>query len=66
MKTLKYNEVYLNQYETYTDVIERVPEFIEEVYNKKRLHSALGYLTPAKYEDNINRPKTETDLNQES
>lgn len=65
MKTLKYNEVYLHHYETYTDVIERVPEFIEEVYNKKRLHSALGYLTPASYEDNINRPKTVTDLNQE-
>lgn len=64
MKTLKYNEVYLNHYETYTDVIERVPEFIEEVYNKKRLHSALGYLTPERYENNINRPKTETDLNQ--
>lgn len=64
MKTLKYNEVYLNHYETYSDVIERIPEFIEEVYNKKRLHSALGYLTPVKFENNINQRKTETDLNQ--
>jgi putative transposase len=66
MKTLKYNEIYLNHYETYTDVIERIPEFIEEVYNKKRLHSALGYLTPVSFENNINRQKTETDLNLEN
>jgi putative transposase len=63
MKTLKYNEVYLNHYEIYTDVVERIPEFIEEVYNKKRLHSAIGYLTPVVFENNINRKKTEADLN---
>ena len=38
-KTLKYEEVHLWNYETYDDVIERVPYFIEEVYNRKRLHS---------------------------
>ena len=57
MKTLKYNEIYLNHYETYVDVINRVPEFIEEVYNKKRLHSSLGYLTPEEFEKHINRRK---------
>jgi transposase InsO family protein len=50
MKTLKHEEVLLWDYETYTDVLERVPYFIEEVYNKRRLHSALGYMPPEEYE----------------
>lgn len=52
MKTLKDNEVYLWHYETYLDVIDRVPYFIEEVYNKKRVHSSLGYVTPEEFEEN--------------
>lgn len=50
MKTLKHEEVSLWNYETYAEVIERVPYFIEEVYNTTRLHSALGYLPPEEYE----------------
>lgn len=50
MKTLKHEEVSLWNYETYADVIERIPYFIEEVYNTKRLHSSLGYLPPEEYE----------------
>ena len=52
-KTLKYEEVYLNEYETYDYVILRLPQFIEEVYNRKRLHSALGYLPPEEYEKSL-------------
>ena len=50
MKTLKYNEVYLKDYDTLTDVLRHLPYFIEEMYNKKRLHSSLGYLTPQEFE----------------
>jgi transposase InsO family protein len=53
IKTLKREEVYLWNYETYLDVVERVPYFIEEVYNKKRLHSALNYVTPEEFEQNL-------------
>jgi putative transposase len=49
-KTLKYEEVHLANYETFEDVIRRIPHFIEDVYNRKRLHSALGYVSPEEYE----------------
>lgn len=50
-KTIKYEEVHLWNYETFNDVIERIPFFIEEVYNKKRLHSSLGYVPPVEFEE---------------
>lgn len=51
MKTLKYEEVYLWEYESFVDVIERVPHFIEDVYNKKRVHSGIKYLPPEEFEE---------------
>ena len=49
-KTLKCEEVYLYDFETLADVLDRIPYFIEEVYNRRRLHSALGYLSPVNLE----------------
>jgi transposase InsO family protein len=51
MKTLKQEEVYLANYQTYLEVIENLPAFLEEVYNKKRVHSRLDYLTPIEVEE---------------
>ncbi len=50
-KTLKHEEVYLYEYETLSDVATRLPYFIEQVYNLKRLHSSLGYRSPMWYEE---------------
>jgi putative transposase len=50
MKTLKVEEVYLAGYEKFSDVAARLPYFIEEIYNERRMHSALGYKSPNQFE----------------
>ncbi len=50
MKTLKSEEVYLRQYRDQNDARASIQRFLEEVYNDRRLHSALGYLPPAEFE----------------
>ena len=52
MKTLKYEEVHRNEYRDLAEARASIREFLEKVYNQKRLHSALGYLPPAEFERN--------------
>ena len=50
IRTLKEEEIYLNDYDDIADANACIGHFIEQVYNQKRPHSALGYLTPIEFE----------------
>lgn len=52
-KTLKYEAVYLWEYEDLADARRRIGFFLEDVYNRKRLHSALGYRPPVEFEQSL-------------
>jgi transposase InsO family protein len=50
MRTIKEEEVDLADYQDFHDAYRRIGQFLDDVYTRKRIHSALGYLTPAEYE----------------
>jgi putative transposase len=56
MRTLKYEEIYLNDYDTLAEVLASAQHFIEAVYNRKRLHSPIGYRTPTEFEASLSPP----------
>src|SRR3989449_7474059 len=53
MKTLKREEIYANKYDDLENLRANIQEFIEQYYNRQRLHSALGYRSPEEFEQQI-------------
>ncbi len=57
-KTLKREEVYLQSYQTFAEAEANLSRFIEDVYNRKRLHSSLGYRPPVEFEERARGDRT--------
>ena len=55
MKTLKYEEIYRTEYRDLEDARASIGQFLEKIYNRERLHSALGYRPPLEFERNLHR-----------
>ena len=58
LKTLKQEEIDARPYHTMEELEQHVTEFIEQIYNRVRLHSALGYLSPEEFEGGLVKPAT--------
>ena len=50
MRTIKEDEVDLSEYQDFADAYHQIGRFLQDVYNNKRIHSSLGYLTPVEFE----------------
>jgi transposase InsO family protein len=61
MKTLKYEEVYRQEYRDLAEARSSIEQFIEKIYNGRRLHSALGYRPPVEFERSLLIPPPSTD-----
>lgn len=59
-RTLKVEEVYMFEYDSFEEALQSITHFIEEVYNSKRLHSSLGYMSPEEFEYKFNNNKIRT------
>ncbi|MBD3182864.1 transposase, partial [Candidatus Poribacteria bacterium] len=57
IKTVKVEEVYLYEYDNRHETCERISHFIGDVYNQKRLHSSLGYMSPQEFEEQMVKSK---------
>lgn len=62
IRTIKEEEVDLSDYEDYADALRQLGRFLDEVYTHKRIHSSLGYLTPAEFEDQWRRARVQVVL----
>jgi transposase InsO family protein len=56
IKTLKREEIYAHKYNDIADLRDHIAEFLDEYYNRLRLHSALGYRTPEQFEAALQPP----------
>ena len=59
IRTIKEEEVNLSEYQDFADALSQIGHFVEEVYQKKRIHSSLGYLTPVEFEESYRHSQTE-------
>jgi putative transposase len=58
MRTIKEEEVDLSEYQDFADALRQITRFLDDVYNVKRIHSSLGYLTPREFEEQWRAERT--------